>query len=155
MSTVITVSTYPPNMIPPSYTSLLSKIYRYNKNFNYSDYDLVGFPFVNNVDIGFIGFKETDNTVEVSIFQAPNICRMSILSLIESSVVMAKDYVVSTNTTKTIVFKNVHYSHTFKFNALFKDIYSRIDDDFTIESNDIKNVDISLITLKEIILEKM
>ena len=76
--------------------------------------------FVTNNGYEFIELLSEDyGYFNVEIFQAPRVCRLSIISLIECSVILAKK---SENKLETINFKlNGATSYNFKFKLLFKE----------------------------------
>lgn len=129
----------------------LQALARSNKDLDYMSYDYIGIVHTNNVDIGLIGINITEGEVVVSTFQSPNVCRMSILSLIDASIYFVQSLV---KPEVIVTFKNVHYAHTFKLQQIISDIKAN-DDDYSTTGEKLLSVDMSQISLKNIILEKI
>ena len=127
------------------------EVAKLNKSIDYLSYDYIGLVNTNNVDIGFIGINIINNTLEVNILQSPNVCRMSILSLIDSSIYFIQNIVTETQNVK---FTNVNYAHTFKLKQIIKDIIEE-DSNYITTGEKILEIDMSKIALKNIILEKI
>ena len=133
-----------------SYISSLFKINNIPVNTN--DIDVISIVNKSNTNIGVVTFKfDTElRIVTVRILQSPRVCRLSILALIESSVVLLQDIIFNID---TVVYENVSYAHRFKFNSLF----DLNEDDFQehkiiLEYNQIKVLDRNKISNREIIL---
>lgn len=126
-------------------------ISRYQRSFNYTDYDYSGVVHTNNIDIGSIYIKVNDNIFSVYIHQYPNVCRMSILSLIDSSIYFIQSLV---NPTSTVIFKTVSYAHTFKLQQIIGDV-EKDGDDYQVTGEHILSIDMSKISLKNITVEKI
>lgn len=136
---------------PPQSLATIKEVAKLNKSIDYLSYDYIGLVNTNNVDIGFIGINIINNTLEVNILQSPNVCRMSILSLIDSSIYFIQNIVTETQNVK---FTNVNYAHTFKLKQIIKDIIEE-DSNYITTGEKILEIDMSKIALKNIILEKI
>ncbi len=126
-------------------------ITRMHKSFDYKAYDHIGIVHTNNVDIGVIGINSTEDLLEVYIYQSPNVCRMSILSLIDSSIYFVQSLATPE---QQVVFKDVNYAHTFKLQQIISDIIAN-ENDYSTTGAKILSVDMSQISLKTIVLEKI
>jgi len=136
---------------PVHSVSTVQNIGRIYKSFDYKSFDHIGIVHTNNVDIGVIGINIVNDVLEVRLFQSPNVCRMSILSLIDSSIYFVQSLAKSEH---QIVFKDVSYAHTFKLQQIIRDIVAN-ENDYSTTGDKILSVDMSLISLKNIILEKI
>lgn len=101
------------------YKSFFQSISKYNKYFNIIENKKIFIVNNGSIDLGVILLSEDYGYFNVEIFQAPRVCRLSIISLIECSVILAKK---SENKLDTINFKlNGAASYNFKFKLLFKE----------------------------------
>ena len=131
-----------------TYSELLNNISSKNKLFNYSILDECYVVNYNNIDIGVIGIKNvSDNLVSISLYQTPKICRLSIITLIESSLYYAKNNV----TTKTYCFENCYTYYNFIFQYKIK-IYKEENNNIYIDKEILDNVKQEQITNKIIII---
>lgn len=129
-----------------SVTNISRTHYLDHKAFKY-----VALVNTNNVDIGLICLFENDGTLEVRLFQAPYVCRMSILSLIDASIYFLQKFV---KPGQTVIFKSVHYAHTFKLQQIIQDIKVE-GDDYIVDGDKLLSIDMSSISLKKILLENI
>lgn len=108
------------------YSELLNNISSKNKFFNYSLLDECHVVNYNNIDIGIIGIKKlSDVCVSISLYQAPKICRLSIVTLIESSLYYSKNN-LSFN---TYCFENcyTYYNFIFQYKIInYKEVNNHI-----------------------------
>lgn len=138
--------------IPPQSVRTIQALCRTNKDFDYASYNAIAIVHTNNVDIGLVGINITEaREMTVNIFQTPNVCRMSILSLIDASIYFAQSLAQPED---VVIFKNVHYAHTFKLKQIISDIIANEDDYYT-SGVKLLSVDMSQISLKNILLEKI
>ena len=147
----ITVFYSTTGQFPPQSLSTVRNISRVYRDFDYSSFTHLAIVHTNNVDIGLIGINVTELECTVQIFQAPNVCRMSILSLIDSSIYYLQSLVQPQH---NVIFKDVHYAHTFKLKQIVSDI-SSLDNDLLTNGEKILSVNMSQISLKNIVLEKI
>lgn len=145
----ILVSCFTPENISGQFIPLIQLLEKSNKNFNYKDSTILAVVNTNNIDIGIVSLTINESILFVNIYQTPNVCRMSILSLIDSSVVLSQKYCEQLD---TIVFQNVHYAHTFKLKQIISDIVQN-ENDFITNSEKLLSVNMSDVSLKNIILE--
>lgn len=98
------------------YNTFLKSIYNINKLFNYTNKDLY---IINNghIDIGVILVNNQEDKTIIELYQAPRVCRLSVISLIESSVLISKKII-----SKSIVCFNLFNlnNYLFKFKVIFK-----------------------------------
>lgn len=137
--------------LPIHSLSTVQNMCRVHKSFDYKSFDYIGIVHTNNIDIGIIGINIVENKLEVRVFQSPNVCRMSILSLIDSSIYFVQSLV---RPEQEVVFKDVSYAHTFKLQQIISDIMTN-DNDYSTTGEKVLAVDMSQISLKTIILEKI
>lgn len=112
-----------------------------------------GIVTTNNITVGFIGLVVTGEELNIKIYQYPNVCRLSILSLIDSSISFSQLVVSSLNISK-VIFRDVSYAHTFKLQQIISDIEIE-NNNYVTTSEKLLSVDMSKITLKNIILAKI
>ena len=130
------------------YSELLNNISSKNKLFNYSILDEYYVVNYNNIDIGVIGIKKiSDNLVSISLYQTPKICRLSIITLIESSLYYAKNNV----TTQIYCFENCYNYYNFIFQYKVK-IYKEENNHIYIDKEILDSVKQEQITNKIIII---
>lgn len=129
------------------YQSFFQSITKYNKYFDVTDKDIY---LVNNgsVDIGVILLKKDFYNLIVEIYQAPRVCRLSIISLIECSALVAKQVVNESFLTATFKLNNAA-SYNFKFKTLFKE-FIELEDSIQISSELLKETTEDQITFRNI-----
>lgn len=106
----------------------------------------------NDITIGMIGIIEKDGTYEVHLFQAPAVCRMSVLSLIEASVHLVQKLIQ--NNIKQVLYSNIHYTLVFKIQQMIPNSKS-VDDFIVLDSLDILNTDLTKVSLKRVYFENL
>lgn len=100
------------------YKSFFQSISKYNKYFNINENKQIYIVNNGSIDLGVVLLSDDYGYFNVEVFQAPRVCRLSIISLIECSVILAKK---SETKLETINFKlNGAASYNFKFKLLFK-----------------------------------
>lgn len=129
------------------YASLFSSILSKNKFFDITSSTTVYVCNNGQIDIGVILLKEIDNSLEINIYQSPNVCRMSIISLIEIACLLGKDE-IKENIKVRFKLINSH-AYLFKFKIIFKE-YTEDTDIIEVDSNVIKNISKEEITFREI-----
>lgn len=130
------------------YSELLTNISSKNKFFNYSLLDECHVVNYNNMDIGIIGIKKlTDNCVSISLYQAPRICRLSIVTLIESSLYYSK-YNLNF---ETYCFENCYNYYNFIFQYKIKE-YKEVNNHIYIDNKILDSVKQEQITNKILII---
>lgn len=132
------------------HTSFFNLIQKHNKYFELDNYFKVAIVSTNHITVGLIGLSITDNDMNVHIFQAPRVCRLSILSLIESTVPFIQSLDLSIDTVK---YHNINSAYLFRLNSLFDRHLKDTSSLFDIPYNDFKLVNIKNITNKKIIID--
>lgn len=151
MTQEVTVSYNTVEKIAPQLVTSLQSIAK-QSFVDYNRFTYVGLVSTNNMNIGLVGLTVQENKVFVYILQSPAVCRLSILSLIDSSIVLLQAIVEDDY---EVVFTNVNYAHTFKLQQIIDDIQLIGTDDYSTSGSKVLSIDMSKITLKRIILEKM
>jgi len=129
------------------YASLFSSIRSKNKYFDITSNTIVHVINNGTIDIGVILLNEIDNSLEISIYQSPNVCRISIISLIEVASILGIDEIKNNLTVK---FKLINsHAYVFKFKLIFKEYTENIDL-IEIDQNVMKNISKEQITFREI-----
>lgn len=101
------------------YKTFFQSIYKYNKYFNVTEDKTIFIVNNGHIDLGIVLVKEENLEFNIEVFQAPKVCKLSILSLIESSVLIAKKEI---DKALTINFKlNNASSYNFKFKMIFNE----------------------------------
>lgn len=141
--------------IPATNLSFLNSLQYQVKNFNYLDYTILGIIQKGHLEIGVISFKHIAEKVFINITQSPKICRLSIISLIESAVYLLKFLELDCS---EIIFNNVFYAHYFKLKSIFNLHDEKLDTQSSstiyISSDLLKNIDIDKISNRDIIIRK-
>lgn len=140
-------------LIPKPYKDIVDNGVKIFKGFNPTSIDYCGLVSSNNILIGYVTLRVSDNQLIIRVYQYPNVCRLSILSLIDSSIVFSQKLGRVFQTSK-VVFKDVSYAHTFKLQQIISDIEIE-NDNYVTTSEKLLSVDMSKITLKNIILAKI
>lgn len=129
------------------YQSFFQSLKKYNKYFVINDKDTVYLVNNGHLDLGAILVEESYGYLSVSIFQAPKVCKLSIISLIEAAVMIAKR---TTHNSLNINFKLVNAaSYNFKFKLLFSD-FVELEDCIQINSSVLLDKAEEEITFREI-----
>lgn len=129
------------------YQSFFQSLKKYNKYFEIKDKHTVYLINNGHLDLGAILVDETYGYLNISIFQAPKVCKLSIISLIESSVIIAKRTI---HNSCNINFKLVNAtSYNFKFKLLFND-FIELEDCIQIDTSVLKDKKEEEITFREI-----
>lgn len=123
------------------------------KGFDPDIMNYCGIVTTNNIIIGFIGIKYIQNNLYIKVYQYPNVCRLSILSLIDSSISFSQSVSKEVKCNQ-IIFQDVSYAHTFKLQQIISDIEIE-NNNYVTTSEKLLSVDMSKITLKNIILAKI
>lgn len=123
------------------------------KGFDPDVMDYCGIVTTNNIIIGFVSIKLIQNNVYIKVYQYPNVCRLSILSLIDSSIAFSQS-IISEIECNQVIFQDVSYAHTFKLQQIISDIEIE-NNNYVTTSEKLLSVDMSKITLKNIILAKI
>ncbi len=130
------------------YNSFLNSIYKYNKYFNLETADSIFIINNGSIDIGVLLVKYSEENLPIiSLHQAPNVCKLSIISLIESAILLSKKYY---NKDKSIIFnmKNAS-SYLFKFKLIFNK-YELIEDNLIVDIEEVNNTPDDKITFRNI-----
>lgn len=129
------------------YISLFSSIRSKNKYFDITSNTSVYVINNGTIDIGVILLNEINNSLEVSIYQSPNVCRLSIISLIEIASILGIDKI---NDNLSVNFKLINsHAYTFKFKLIFNE-YTEDVDSIKVDRSIIKNISKEKITFREI-----
>lgn len=129
------------------YQSFFQSLKKYNKYFEIKDKHTVYLINNGHLDLGAILVDETYGYLNISIYQAPRVCKLSIISLIEASVIIAKKTI---HDSYSINFKLVNASsYNFKFKLLF-DNFIELEDCIQIDSSVLKEKTEEEITFREI-----
>lgn len=129
------------------YQSFFQSITKYNKYFNVTGKDI---HLINNgsVDVGIVLLKKDFDNLIVEVYQAPRVCRLSIISLIECSALLAKQSLDETVSNVTFKLNNAA-SYNFKFKTLFKE-FAELEDSVQISSDVLKETPEDQITFRNI-----
>ena len=130
------------------YKSLFDSISLYNKNLEITNNKEVHIVNNSTVDIGVILLETTDDILNVEVFQTPRVCRLSIISLIECAVLLAKNK-INTGITSVNFKLNNAISFRFKFKLIFKD-FDELDTSIQISSDMFNNIKEEDITFRNI-----
>lgn len=131
------------------FQSALDAIQSSNKYFKLEETDKLYIINNNHIISGIIVLDTKADTLYVSVYQSPRVCRLSIISLLEASVIIANKEV---SIQKQVCFVNTQESYNFKYRSLFK-TYNEDDTLFRVESSLVKNITIPAITKKQLKLD--
>ena len=132
------------------YLPLFKLIVNSNKYFDVNTLNYIAVVNNGNIDVGVIGIKiVSEDIMEVQLYQAPKVCRLSILSIIESTIPFIQ--------TLALTIKDVHYinmpiAYSFKLTSMFNNSFSKEEDKVIIPSKSILNLNIASVTSKKIII---
>lgn len=138
--------TYIDQQYLPIYKAFFQSMFKINKYFSIKETDKIFLVNNGSVDIGVIVVDAEGYYLDVHIYQAPKVCRLSIISLIECGVLVAKKEA----TDVPINFKlNNATSYNFKFKIVFPN-YEEFEDCIRVSPEVLKELSEDKITNRDI-----
>lgn len=131
------------------YLPLFNLISRVNKNFNSSRFTTIAIVNNNSIDVGLIGITYKDKEVFVELFQAPKVCRLSIISIIESSLALIKTF---DQDISNVIYSDLSMVYSFKITSIFKEVIPDETGALVVPYKLVSDLDLSNITSKNIII---
>lgn len=131
------------------YYTFFSLISKHNKDFIYQNFQYIAIVNNNNIDVGVVGINVKDKETEIKIYQAPNVCRLSIISIMESSIVVLQK--LNLPPSSVVNYKSISPVYAFKLKYIFN-IYEEKEDNLLVNYDIITFIDINKITAKKIII---
>lgn len=131
------------------YLPLFKLIISTNKYFDINSFNYIAVVNNGNIDVGVIGIKLNGDVAELQLFQAPRVCRLSIISIIEASIPLIQ---ILSLTVKNVTYVDMPASYSFKLTSMFKSVAVVLDEKVTIPLSSITNFNILSVTSKNIII---
>lgn len=131
------------------YKSFIDSIKKRNKFFSILENTQVYIINNGQVDIGVILIQDFDRFLDVQIYQAPHVCRLSIISLIETSVVLLKKLDTSKKKHVNFVLLNAQ-AYAFKFNIIFNETLEIVNDVLYVPIELFNSIEVDKITFRKI-----
>lgn len=132
------------------YNSFFNSIAKQNKYFKLTEKEKIYIVNNGTIDMGVILTEVFNDVFNISIFQAPNVCRLSIIALIESALIIAKQ----NNSASLIVFKLPNASsYSFKFKMILKE-YEEYDDFIRVSKDVLDTTPEDIITFRKIVFSE-